>query len=723
MADDSPLITQSAVGSYNAQASGGSTAVVNVYQAAADVVVSMLHQLPPPPPDFTGRDVELTALLAQFDQGVSHFALRGQGGVGKTALALKLAMESLGRYPDAQIFLDVKGISDAPLTAVDIMSHVVHSFQPAANLPENEAELMATYRSVLFGKRVLLLIDDVSEVEQITPMLPVPAGCGIIITSRLHFHVAGLYAHDLALLSVVEACALLLKIAPRIGKEVEHIAQLCGYLPLALTVIAGGIAARSDLNVANYAQRLEAENALLDIVSASFTLSYKLLSKKLRETWRFLAIFPATFNLVGAVRVCQIEGHNMQQRLSELVRYSLVEWDELTQRYSLHVLARSFAYSKLSAAERAVAHRRHAVFYKDVLIVAEHDYCMGVEYLTRGLMLLETELVNIRAGHDWATKWHALDNTAMQLCIDYVGYGQNCLSLWLHPSEWKRWLESALIAAQQLNNRKDEETILGNLGSAYFKLGDVRRALEFYEQALAIACEVGDRHGEGTWLGNLGNTYSALDEPQRAVETYVRALTIAREIGDRRVEGSILINISSIHMRLGETRKALEEHELAWAIAIETGDLRGAATQLGNLAVMFAILNEPEKEIKLLEQALTVALEIGDLQMVGILAGNLGAVCAALRMPREAIQFYQKGVAIARQMGNRGEEAMRLHQMGRAHYQLKEYEEAVLLAETASKIYEAIEDPDVEGVRQELLEWRVALQRQQQRRKWQFWRR
>src|SRR5579864_650330 len=151
-----------------------------------------LHQLPAPPADFTGRAQELQELRAATLAGgaTAIFGLHGMGGVGKTALALKLAEEVAGQYPDGQIYLDLKGVT-TPLKPTQAMAWVVRSFLPEAPLPEDDAERAALYRSVLHGKLVLLLMDNAANREQIEPLRP-PIGCALLVTSRSHFSFSGL---------------------------------------------------------------------------------------------------------------------------------------------------------------------------------------------------------------------------------------------------------------------------------------------------------------------------------------------------------------------------------------------------------------------------------------------------------------------------------------------------------------------------------------------------
>src|SRR6478672_5565413 len=126
------------------------------------LTLSSLHQLPTPPRDFTGREAELDNFRSYHDKGraVTIFSLQGMGGVGKTSLALKLSEEVKPFYPDAQIYLDLKGVDPHPLTATQAMAHVIHAFHPSARLPESEDELAGLYRSILDGKRALLLMDN-----------------------------------------------------------------------------------------------------------------------------------------------------------------------------------------------------------------------------------------------------------------------------------------------------------------------------------------------------------------------------------------------------------------------------------------------------------------------------------------------------------------------------------------------------------------------------------
>jgi tetratricopeptide (TPR) repeat protein len=570
---------------------------------------SFLHQLRRPPPDFTGRADELADLTAAVErEGVVISGLRGMGGVGKTALALKLAEQVAPRYPDAQFYLDLRGATE-PLTPAQVMAHVVHGYHPTLRLPDDEAELAAQYRSVLHGQRALLLLDNAASRAQVEPLLPPPT-CLLLVTSRQHFALPGLHARDLDVLPPADAEGLLRRIAPRVGDRAGELAELCGRLPLALTWAGSALAERVDLPLDDYVLRLQDARARLELVEASFSLSYDLLSGELRRLWTLLAVFPASFDRAAAAVVWELEPDPAQDGLSALARYSLVEWAE--DRYRLHDLARLFADSRLGEEERACGRARHAAHYGRFLREANELYRQGGDTLLRGLALCDQELDNIRAGQAWAAEGAARDDNAARWCSEYPNAGAYCLDLRLHPREQVRWLEAALAAARRLGDRQAEGNALGSLGLAYWDLGDARRAIAFHEQALAIAREIGDRRGEGATLGNLGIAYAVLGDAHRAIGFHEQCLTITREIGDRRGEGQALGNLGIAYKDLGDAHRAIGFYEQRLDIAREIGDRRGEGNVLANMGVLAREQGDVARAHELWQQALAIYDAIKD---------------------------------------------------------------------------------------------------------------
>jgi tetratricopeptide (TPR) repeat protein len=572
-----------------------------------------LHQIPTPPGDFTGRADDLSALKSALAGGGTGaiFGLQGMGGVGKTTLALKLAEELESLYPDAQLYLDLKGVDAHPLSATQAMAHLVRSFHPEVRLPESETELAGLYRSVLHGKRALLLMDNAREREQIVPLIP-PAGSLLLVTSRFHFTLPGLIVRDLDELPDADACNLLLRIAPRIGSTADGIARLCGRLPLALRLAGSALAERMNLSPADYARRLKEGKERLDPVEASLNLSYELLSEEQRRLWRLLAVFPDTFDVPAAAAVWDLEIDPATDVLANLARSSLVEWEDKDRRYRLHDLARSLGGQRIEDPEKEVARKRNAEHYLGVLQVAKSLYKKGGESILQGLRLFDTEWGNSQEGQAWAAAYFSEDAEAARICAEYPAAGAFLLDLRQHPRDRIRWRELALAAARQRKDRNTEAIHLGNLGLALAALGERRRAIELYEQWLTITRELGNRRGEGQALGNLGNAYAALGELRRAVEFHEQALVIDREIGDRRGEEQDLGNLGSAYAGLGEPHRAIELYEQVLTIACETGDRQSEGEALRGLGLAYSALGETRRAIEFYEQQLAITHEIGD---------------------------------------------------------------------------------------------------------------
>lgn len=595
----------------------------NVVQISppADPVATALHQLRAPVGDFVGREQEINTLINALRHGsrASISGINGMGGIGKTELALLVAQHLSDDYPDAQFFINLQGTDANPRLPQEVMATCVRAFLgPEARLPEDLDQLSQLYRSRLSGKRVLLLLDNAADSIQLRPLLP-PTGCALLVTSRQTITLPGMTPLTLNPLTDKEARELLLEIAPRSEPAAEQICQLCGYLPLAIRAAGSLLAIAPDLVPPDYASQLNDERNRLERigtegvelgVAASFNLSYARLTPEAARVFRFLSVFPGTFDAAAAEVVCDDTGHVC---LSELVRRSLVLYDDSTKRYRLHDLARLFAEDKLSAEERDVGLKRHAMHYKDVLAHANDLYLQGGAALTRGVALFDLEWGNIQAGHAWvAAQDVEPDEEVARLSITYPEAGLYLLHLRQHPRERIRWLEIALTAAERLKHRAGEFFTLGNLGRAYADLGETHRAIQFHEQALTIGREIGDRKGEGTALNNLGFSYTNLGEMQLAIQFHERALIINRELGDRRGEGNALGGLGNAYNRVGNSQRAIQFYEQYLKIASEIGDQRSEGIALWNMSLALDQLGKRAEALQLAEQSLTIREQIKD---------------------------------------------------------------------------------------------------------------
>lgn len=196
-----------------------------------------LHQLRAPVGDFVGRTAEIDQLVTTLSTGggAAISGVRGLGGIGKTELAYAVAQRLADAFPDAQLVVELRGASAAPLTPEAALQTVIRAFEREAKLPDDLAQLQALYRDKLRGMRALILADDAKDAAQVRPLLP-PAGCALLVTSRNRFTLPGMTALDLGTLPPDAAATLLREICPRIDAHAAPLATLCGYLPLVLKV-------------------------------------------------------------------------------------------------------------------------------------------------------------------------------------------------------------------------------------------------------------------------------------------------------------------------------------------------------------------------------------------------------------------------------------------------------------------------------------------------------
>jgi tetratricopeptide (TPR) repeat protein len=491
-----------------------------------------LHQLPAPPADFTGREDELAQLSAAVEEGgVTISGLRGMGGVGKTALALKLAERLASHYQDGQIFLDLKGTDPRPLTPTQAMGYVVHAFHSQLQLPASEAEIAGLYRSLFHDKHVLMLLDNAAGADQIKPLVP-PSSCALLVTSRQHFHLPGMKGLDLDTLPLEDARAFLLKVAPRLGDDcASEIAKLCGCLPLALELVGQALAERVDLSPADYLNRLSNKKARLGLVEASIGLSYELLGDELQRRWARLSVFANPFERDAAAAVWEMDLDLAHDVLGELVRRSLVSWNEETAGYRLHDLLRDYAYERLRETEDARPIHR---------LVAEHLRAKLADEERGGTPVDMLEEVD---QWEWAEAWEEFVGRASALVgsLDRHGY-------W---AEIEERLERALIAVRVHleTSSKLEATLLDDLGIVSYKRAEWDRAIEMYEQSLETKERVGDVHGMAQTFNNLGSVYARKGEWDRAIEYYQKDLEISERVGDVHGMAITWTNIALLYLQ------------------------------------------------------------------------------------------------------------------------------------------------------------------------------
>jgi len=692
----------------------GGNVTLNILPAP---VIPTAHEIPAPPDDFVGRATEcsglIETLITQAGRGGAVALIHGLGGVGKTALAGRVAYLLRGAFP-RRVRLDLAGAGTGAASAEAALGSAIRAlgYDPQLPLPDSSEERQHLYLSLAATEPTLILADNAAGMAQVKPLRP-PPGSALLVTSRQRFALPGANGPadvDLAGLPQADAATLLRTICPRLDDQAAaDLAKLCGCLPLALRISAGLL--KDPLqSIPRYLTKLAATRlqALRDPqnpddpdsnVAASFTLSYAALDPAAQSTLAQLSLFLAPFDEAAAIAVVALpsDSASLEDALALLRYRSLLDGlrdQNDTARYSLHDLVRAFAATHLPDPDPAAL--RHAQHYATVARQAQRLYRTKGR-TAEGLALFDRERLHIDTGWVWA-RAHADSDPTASLLLDYANATAYIGHLRYHQrTERIPQLEVALTAARRLGRRDAEGWFLGNLGIAYRNLGEVRRAIGLYEQVLTIMREIGDRRGEGTALGNLGSAYADLGEVQRAIGLNEQVLTIMREIGNRAGEGTALGNLGIAYYQLGEVRRAIGFYEQRLEIAREIGDWGGEGSALGNLGSAYFQLGEVRRAIGLYEQQLVITREIGDRAGEGAALGNLGIAYAQSGEARRAIGLYKQQLEIAREIGDRRGEGNVLDNLGSAYADLGEVDRAIGLYEQALTIRREIGDRRGEG--------------------------
>jgi tetratricopeptide (TPR) repeat protein len=679
--------------------------------------IAALYQLRAAASDFVGREHEIARLVQAFSRAIERGAgaigaIRGLGGIGKTELAYAVAQRLAPLYPDAQLLVELRGASGQSLAPHQALQHVIRAFEPQARLPDDLSDLQALYRSILSGKRALVLADDTRNAAQVRPLLP-PPGSGLLITGRQRFSLPGMAALDLGILPQSDAERMLVTICPQIGAGATQLARLCGALPLALRVSAGLLASDATRSVERYIQALTGERARLaqlrdpddpDVdVEASIGLSYDGLDPAAQSVLCQLSIFPASFDQAAALAVVALpEPANAEAQgvspledvISALYRRSLLEYDTALERFALQDLVRIFTAARLI--DRVGAELRYARHYVGVAQRADERYSQGDQQVRAGLMLFDQERAHIDQAWAWARQ-QPVSRATDELILAYALATTHTGNLrYDKRRERLPQLEAAVLAARRLGARDREGRLLNNLGLAYAALGEARQAIGLYERALAVARETSDRRGEGNALINLGGVYSDLGEIQRAIVCYEHALAIDQESGDQRGEANLLNSLGLAHWDRGETQQAIALYERSLAMKQASGDRRGEANTLSNLGLAYADLGEIERAIEFYELALAIVHDLGDRRGEGVALGNLADAYAARGDHRRAIEWYERSLAIKREVGDRGGEATSSWNLGLLLEEQGELERAAAHMQVCIDFEREMNHPDAE---------------------------
>jgi DNA-binding SARP family transcriptional activator/Tfp pilus assembly protein PilF len=668
---------------------------------------SVPRELPPSVPDFTGRSAELAALTKLLDRpgqqvpgAVVISAIGGTAGVGKTALAVHWAHKVAGRFPDGQLYVNLHGYDPGqPKPTVHALAGFLRSLGvPGQDIPPEEDERAARYRSLLAGKRMLVVLDNARSAEQVRPLLPGTPSCTVLVTSR--DALAGLTARDgatrldLDVLPLQDAVALLRALTgTRAAAEpaaAAELADLCCRLPLALRVAAELAAARPAMPLAELTGELADLRTRLDLLEAGgdpptevrtvFSWSYRHLDAAAARTFRLLGLHPGPdLEPHAAAALTRATVPQARRTLDALARAHLIQ-PAAPNRYGMHDLLRGYARelsTSLDGAQEQHAaltqlfdHYLHAAAtamdtlspagrYSQPPIPQPPTPVPPLADLAAARQWLDAEravLVAV-AGHSAARGWPGHATRLAATLATYLfngGHLPEALILFSH----------ALGAARHAGDRAAEAMALKQIGDVDFLQSRFQQAADHYQQALALFRSAGDKAGVARTLSGMGVAETELGRYEEAARHQREAIAICHDIGNRFGEARSLGNLGWVRQRQGRYQEAAGYHQQALALSHELGDREGEALTLTRLGGINLRLGRYQHATGPLQQALTMFRDMGNRAEEAEALAMLGHVYAGLGRYQQAAGNFEQALAVYREIGDPGMEAYALNGLG-----------------------------------------------------------
>ena len=578
----------------------------------SDVRRTLRHQLPAAPGTIIGRDAELSALTdALTGSGAARAAvalLVGTAGVGKTTLALAWSHRNEHAFPDGRLYLDLNGFAaaGAPVPAEAAVRILLDCLGlPAERLPATAEGRLALYRGMTTGKRLLLVLDNARDADQIRPLLPPGDSCRTLITSR----------HNLTSLAAREGAALV-AVAPltadearelltaRLGPErtdgqdetIARIAERCAHLPLALVVAAARAESLAEAPLDALAAQMDADRGRLRLldggdatsnVRAVLSWSYRQLSAPAARLFRLLGMHPGPdFSALAAASTAGVDRSAAASALAELATMNLIT-EHRPQRYSMHSLLRDLAAELVEDCEdpaaRVSAHRRLLDHYLHTAIEANRGTVTYAGTVTRPV----PPDVQIETFPDTAVRaaWFAAERTVLAATIndaaargshDYVWqlvYAQSVsLSLIGRWREDVEFCTLALASARHIGDPVAQAHMHRLLGRSLARLGETHASLAHLRDAEGLYREAGDLAGLGENHRTQGNVYAVAGDFTSAVQHLRRFLVYVRESCDRQGEASALNMMGWLLAQAGQFDQALDYCQTAAKLFAECSE-------------------------------------------------------------------------------------------------------------------------------------------------------
>ncbi|MUN40919.1 tetratricopeptide repeat protein [Actinomadura litoris] len=684
--------------------------------------------LPAGSPTFTGRQRDLDRLLDSLkppgpaDQtrderarAVVVTAVGGLAGVGKTELAVQAARTALGRdwFPGGVLFADLFGYDeDRRRDPGQVLEGMLGALGvPGEHIPAHAQDRSRLYRSILaefaaHGQRILIIADNIDTPQQGELLLPADGVNAAILTFRHTLAMLNARLLDLNVLDVDGAVAMLdaaLRIADPHDTRIPaglvgaaQLAEVCGFLPLALRIAAALLAEDPALTPAVLTGELQQVQPIDGLaygdegVRRAFELSYRSPTPHQQQLFRLLTLNPGPdISTTAAAALTAQPEPAVRAVLKEMARAHLIERGTAPGRWRMHDLVRQYA-NTLSLQHAEVDHRDQALhrLLRHYTVTAraavahlnptvEDPVAGGFGSRWQALAWLDIELPHLAAAaHTAADVGHSAVAIVLPLELAFFLNWRRLFSEWITMSSLAR------DTAKRIGNRDGEGAALNNLGLALVEVRRFEEAITAHQDAVAVFRETGDRNSEGTALNNLG---VALRQARQSEDAFIAYAGIAFAYQDPLPEVE----------RFEEAVSAYRQH---LAVCREAGNLHGEATALNDLGIALQQTGAVDDAIYTYQDALTLYHRTGDRRGEGQTLNNLGIALRQVRRFEEAVNAHRQGLAICRRTGDRRGEGQTLNNLGIALRQTRRVEEAVTAHQNAIILYHETGDRHSEAM-------------------------
>ena len=618
-------------------------------------------QLPADVLGFTGRQAE----IAQLDNAltVAVFAVHGTAGVGKTALAVHWAHRVLERFPDGQLYVNLRGFgpSEAVAHSADVLRDFLTALGvPAARIPADLAARAALYRTVLAGMRVLVVIDNARDADQVRPLLPGTAGCLAVVTSRGRLTslvaIEGARPVYLDRLTTPEAREMLASRlgTARLGAEpeiVERLSTACARLPIALAIVAAQASYRPELPLRALADQLAGIEGLsvLDGGDPSsdlrtvFSWSYRALEPAVARLFRLLGLHPTPeASVAAAASLAGIGEREAADLLDGLVRANLVA-EHTPGRFVMHDLLHAYAADLAGQTDDEAGHRAatqrmldHYLHSADHAAGLTHQHQARTELPPPVAGAIVSRMADIAA----ALAWFIREDPTLVALIRLAGQA---------GFDWYVW---------QLARSREMFA---------FRHGRWSDLVAIHHRALEAARRAADRAAQAQVHRSIARAHTWLGEHDEAHRHCLLALELFAELGDRVSEARTQHTLAELFERRGQHSTALTHARRALVLYEMSGDQPGVARALNAVGWCLALLGDHGVAVEHCQRALTLFRAIGDRDGEAAVCGSLGYAYQHLGRLSEAIDFYRAATLLCKELGEQFYLADTLTRLGDTH--------------------------------------------------------